>query len=193
MGTDPGSVIIRPVRRDVEDAAGVAAVLNSIITEGRHTALTGHFAPEEELAFLQSLGPRSQLFVAEQLPGRRRAVPGSRPESPEELHEVGGRILGFQVIEPFVTYTATMDHVCQLATYVCASYRGRGIGQRLAETTLAFARANGYEKSLVFVLAGNKGGLTYYRSLGFQDRGVLTRQTKIDGEYHDEVFMEMHF
>ncbi len=164
-------VTVRPVRRDdLDDAAGIAAVLNGVIAEGRYTALTGHWTAEDELAFLQSLRPRSEIFVA----------------------EVAGRIAGFQVIEPFVTYTSTMDHVCHVGTYVLAEYRGQGIGQRLAEATLAFAREQGYEKSVIYVLAHNEGGLAYYRSLGFEARGVLERQTQIDGVYYDEVFMEMH-
>ena len=162
---------IRPVLRNLGDAAGVAGVLNGVIAEGRHTALTGHWTAEAELAFLQSLGPRSEIFVA----------------------EVEGRIAGFQVVEPFVTYTSTMDHVCHLGTYVLAEYRGRGIGQRLAEATLACARSQGYEKAVIYVLAHNEAGLAYYRRLGFEARGVLKRQTQIDGVYYDEVFMEMHF
>jgi L-amino acid N-acyltransferase YncA len=165
-------LIIRPARRDdIRDATAVAAVLNSVIDEGRYTALAGHFTPQAELAFLQSLGPRSEMFVA----------------------EMADQIVGFQVIEPFVAYTPTMDHVCQLATYVRAGLRGQGIGHRLSEATLAFAHAYGYEKAVVYVLVGNKGGLAYYRSLGFKERGVLTRQTKIGGTYHDEVVMEVHF
>jgi L-amino acid N-acyltransferase YncA len=165
-------VIVRPVRRDdINDAAGVAEVLNSVIAEGRHTALTGYWTPEAEQAYLQSLGPRSELFVV----------------------EVAGRIVGFQVLEPFVTYTSTMDHVAHFGTYVQSGFRGQGLGRRLAKATLEFARAHGYEKSVVYVLADNEGGLAYYQSLGFQVRGVLTRQTKIEGAYHDEVFMELHF
>jgi dephospho-CoA kinase len=164
---------IRPVHRDdLDDAAGVAEVLNSVIAEGCYTALTGHWTPEAELTFLQSfLGPRSEMFVAER----------------------EGRIVGFQCIEPFAAYTSTMDHVAILGTYVRADFRGRGIGGRLAEATFAFARAHGYEKSVIYVLAHNEGGLAYYRGLGFEERGTLQRQTKIDGVYYDEVFMEMHF
>ena len=165
------AVTIRPVRRDdLQDAAGVADVLNSVIAEGCYTALTGHWTPEAEQAFLRTLGPRSELFVA----------------------EVAGRIVAFQVIEPFVTYTSTMDHVAHMGTYVHAGFRRGSIGHKLAEATLAFAREHGYEKSVIYVLAGNQAGLAYYRSLGFEDKGVLTRQTKINGVYHDEVFMELH-
>jgi L-amino acid N-acyltransferase YncA len=164
--------VIRPVRRDdLGDAAGIADVLNNVIAEGRYTALTGHWTAEAELAFLQSLGARSEMFVA----------------------EVAGRIVGFQVIEPFAAYTSAMDHVAILGTYVCADFRGRGIGQRLAAATFAFGQEQGFEKAVIYVLAHNEGGLAYYRGLGFVEKGVLTRQTRIDGAYYDEVFMELHF
>jgi L-amino acid N-acyltransferase YncA len=170
--SDSGEGVVRPVRRDdLEDAAGIADVLNNVIAEGRYTALTGHWTAEAELAFLQSLGTRSELFVA----------------------EVAGRIVGFQVIEPFAAYASAMDHVAILGTYVCAEFRGRGIGQRLAAATLAFAQEQGFEKAVIYVLAHNEGGLAFYRGLGFVEKGVLARQTRIDGVYHDEVFMELHF
>ena len=172
MASDPEDLRVRPARRDqLEDAAGLARVLNGVIAEGRFTALAGHWTPEAEQAFLQSLGPRSEVFVA----------------------EVEGQIVGFQVVEPFVGYTTTMDHVAHFGTYVEAPYRGRGIGRRLAEVTLAFARNCGYEKSVIYVLSDNQSGIDFYRSLGFVEKGILTRQTKIDGVYYDEVFMELHF
>jgi L-amino acid N-acyltransferase YncA len=158
-------------RDDLQDAAGVARVLNSVIAERRYTALAGHWTPEAERAFLQSLGSRSQIFVA----------------------EAGGQIVGFQVIEPFVAYTSTMDHVAHLGTYVLRDWRGQGVGRRLAEVTLAFARTQGYEKAVIYVLAHNEGGLAYYGGLGFEGRGTLVGQTKIDGVYYDEVVMEMHW
>ena len=169
---DSGEALVRPVRRDdLGDAAGVADVLNGVIAEGRYTALTGHWTAEAEKAFLQSLGTRSEMFVA----------------------EVAGRIVGFQVIEPFAAYPSAMDHVAILGTYVCAEFRGRGLGQRLAAATFDFAQEQGFEKAVLYVLAHNEGGLAYYRALGFVEKGVLARQTKIDGVYHDEVFMELHF
>lgn len=172
MGPDL-DVIVRPIRRgSLQDAAGVAEVLNSVIAEGRYTALAGHWTPEAELAFLQGfLGPRSELFVA----------------------EVEGQIVGWQCIEPFVSYTPTMAHVAHLGTYVLAGFRGRGIGRRLAAATREFARTHGYEKAVIYVLADNEGGLAYYRSLGFQERGVLRRQTRIGDRSHDELFMELFF
>ncbi|MBE9507578.1 MAG: GNAT family N-acetyltransferase, partial [Chloroflexi bacterium] len=37
----------------------------------------------------------------------------------------------------------------------------------------------------------NSGAQTFYRNLGFVPKGVLARQVKIDGQYEDEVFMEL--
>ncbi|MGD8398825.1 MAG: GNAT family N-acetyltransferase [Anaerolineae bacterium] len=172
MEGDNTGVVVRPVRRDdLADAAGIADVLNAVIGEGCYTALTGHWTPEAESAFLQTLGRRSELFVA----------------------ETDGRIVGFQVVGPFVNYASSMDHVAHFGTYVLGAHRGQGIGQQLAASTFAFARRHGYEKAVIYVLADNERGLSYYRSLGFEARGTLRRQTRIDGVYHDEVFMEMHF
>jgi dephospho-CoA kinase len=171
-GQDPlaGGLTIRPARRDdLEEAAGIAHVLNSIIAEKCWTALTGHWTPDAEQAFLQGLGPRSEVFAA-----------ASR-----------GRIVGFQAIDPFAPDIPAMDHVATLGTYVLARFRKLGIGGKLFAETLKFARAHGYEKAVVHVLAGNEPGLAFYRCLGFETRGVLKRQTKIDDAYHDEILMEL--
>jgi dephospho-CoA kinase len=165
------TVAIRAARRgDREDAAGTADVLNSVIEERRYTAIAGHWTPEAELAYIDGLGPRSELFVA----------------------EVAGRVVGLQSIEPFASYPSAMEHVAQLGTQILAEYRGHGIGRRLAGASLEFAREHGYEKIVIYVLSDNPLGMAYYRSLGFEGRGTLQRQSKIDGVYHDEVLMEMH-
>jgi L-amino acid N-acyltransferase YncA len=176
MAAASRGVIIRSARRDGppsadSDAAGIAGVLNNVIAQKRYTALSGHWTAEAEAGFLKSLGLRSELFVADS----------------------GNEIVGFQVIEPFVAYTNTMDHVAHMGTYVHSDHRGQGIGRLLASQTMAFARKQGYEKVVLYVLAHNKAALAYYRGLGFAERGVLQQQTKIDGAYYDEVFMELLF
>lgn len=171
MGPDR-EIIVRPVRRDsLDDAAGAADVLNHVIAEGGRTVMAGHWTPEAELAYISSLGPRSEMFVA----------------------EADGRIVGLQSIEPFANYPSMLDHVAILGTHIHTDFRRLGIGRRLAAATWALARTHGYEKAVIYVLASNQAALAYYASLGFEVRGVLTRQAKIGGVYHDEVFMEHHF
>jgi ribosomal protein S18 acetylase RimI-like enzyme len=99
--------------------------------------------------------------------------------------------VGFQVIEPFAANLPTMGHVAQMGTYVHPDHRRQGVGRLLAKQTMTFAAQQGFEKIVIYVLAQNTAGLGYYRRLGFERRGLLKGQTKLDGVYHDEVVMEL--
>ena len=77
------------------------------------------------------------------------------------------KMLGFQVVEPFATYTAAFDHVGTLGTYVDLAFRRQGIARRLFEVTLAAACDQGYEKIFTFVRADNPAALAAYQAQGF--------------------------
>jgi GNAT superfamily N-acetyltransferase len=158
---------IRPVTLD--DAKGVLEVLNSVVQERKYSSFDRILTVEEERQFIALLGERSGLFVA----------------------ELDGRIVGFQTIEPFATYTSAMDHVGIMGTFVRADFRGQGIGRQLAEASFKFAQEKGYEKAAIYVRASNKAAQEFYQKLGFVPKGTLEKQVKIDGEYDDEIFMEM--
>jgi len=151
------------------DAQGVVDVFNSVIEEGGLTSMYPTLTVEQERAFIEGLGPRSACFVAEAL----------------------DTIVGFQTIEPFAPWTRAMDHVAIMGTQVHKGFRRQGIGRLLAEASLAFAREQGFEKVVIYVRNGNAAARAFYRSLGFEPRGTLTRQVKIAGQYDDEVFMEL--
>lgn len=160
---------LRIRRATPDDAEAIAAIWEVICAERVHTAIHHPFTAEQERAYIASLSDREGIFVA----------------------EVEGRIVGFQSLEQWVRYTDSFDHVGTLGTFILPEWRGRGIAHLLAQHTLEFARAHGYEKLVIFVRAGNRRAQAFYRSLGFVPCGVLTRQVKIDGQYEDEIFMEM--
>jgi ribosomal protein S18 acetylase RimI-like enzyme len=155
----------------LDDAEGVLEVLNSVVREQKYSSFDRILTVEEERQFiLASRGEgRSGFFVA----------------------ELDGRIVGFQTIEPFATYTSAMDHVGIMGTFVHSDFRGQGIGSQLAEVSLKFAQEKGYEKAVIYVRASNRSAQAFYWKLGFVPKGTLEKQVKIDGEYDDEVFMEM--
>jgi len=163
------SMDVKTHRATVNDAQGVVDVINSVIQEGGLTALYPTLTVEQEEAFIAGLGPRSAMYVA----------------------EISGAILGVQTIEPFAPYTRAMDHVATMGTFVYRNYRRRGVGRKLMEASLEFARAQGYEKIVVFVRAGNAGAQAFYREMGFIPKMLLERQIRIEGRYDDEVLMEM--
>ncbi len=156
-------------RGTVHDAQGVVDVINSVIQEGGLTALYPMLSVEQEETFIEGLGPRSALFIAES----------------------SGAALGVQVIEPFAPYTRAMDHVATIGTFVYRNFRRRGVGRRLMETTLDFARHQGYEKIISYVRVSNSGAQTFYRRMGFLPKLMLERQIKIEGRYDDEVLIEL--
>lgn len=158
------------IRRAVpEDAPGVAEVLNSIIAERRYSAFDTPLSVEEERFFIASLGPREAIFLA----------------------EINGQMVGVQTIDGYAKYTGSMQHVGIMGTFVLRDYRGKGIGKALAERTFSFAKQCGYEKILIYVRASNEEALRFYEGLGFVEIGRASRQVKIDGEYDDEIFLEL--
>ena len=159
---------IRPVR--VEDAEGVAKVLNPLVLSGENTALDRVVTAEEERAFITGFPVRGVFHVAER--------------AEDEV------IVGFQNIEPFAGYTDAFAHVGIIGTYVGQSGQRQGIGQLLFEATRLAAKEKGYEKFSAFVRADNAAGLAFYKRIGFEMVGVAKRHAKIKGKYIDEVMIE---
>jgi L-amino acid N-acyltransferase YncA len=159
---------IRPVR--VEDAEGVAKMLNPLILSGENTALDRVVTAEEERAFISGFPARGVFHVAER--------------AEDEV------IVGFQNIEPFATYTDAFAHVGIIGTYVDLSGQRQGIGRLLFEATRLAAKEKGYEKFSAFVRADNAAGLAFYKRIGFEMIGVAKRHAKIKGKYIDEVLIE---
>ena len=75
-------------RAAVDDAPGVAAVINVVIAEGRYTLFDRPFSDAEERAFIASLGTRSALHVAVTDDG----------------------IVGVQCVDRFATFADSVSH-----------------------------------------------------------------------------------
>ncbi|MCL5035482.1 MAG: GNAT family N-acetyltransferase [Chloroflexi bacterium] len=153
----------------IEDAEGIVNVLNPIIKQGGLTVFDTPFAVEQEKEFLKKFPAGGIFHVA-----------------------VGdnGKILGFQVLESFASFTHAMDHVASIGTYVDIAMQGSGIGMQLSQKTFEKAKELGFEKILTYVLAINKPALKFYNKLGFKILGRASRQAKLNGIYFDEIFIE---
>jgi L-amino acid N-acyltransferase YncA len=158
--------------RDVEpsDAAGLVRVLNPIIEARCYTVLDAPVSVETERDYVLDFPDRGIWKVAVREPDRT--------------------IVGFQVLEPYASYTHAFDHVGTLGTYVDPELRRHGIARRLFAATFDAARAKGYEKIFTFVRADNPAALQTYLSQGFVVVGTAKRQARIDGQYIDEILIE---
>ena len=152
----------------VDDAAGVADVMNAVIAEGGVTLLDRPFSVADERAFIASLGPRSVLHVA----------------------EIDGTIAGVQSVDLYSTMAASLAHVATMGTWLRADARGHGLGRALAQRSFAFAIEQGYLKIVISVLASNPRALRFYTALGFVEIGTARDHVRLRGVLHDEMFME---
>ena len=160
--------IIRKATPD--DAKAVTSVINSVILEGRYTALTNTFTEDQERAFIEGLCERSAMFVA----------------------EVDNNIIGIQVIEPdgLARYTDAMQHIATIGTWIDVNYRGYKIGRSLAAVSFTFAKANNYEKIAIQVIADNSRALRFYGNLGFEKIGVAKKHVKFEDRFCDVCYLE---
>lgn len=146
------------------------AVVEVVAAERIHSAIDRAWTLEQERHYLESLSARETLHVA-----------GDRAQG----------IVGFQSLDLWSPVLTSMAHVGQLGTFILPEWRGLGIGRLLWSATESFARKADYRKLAIQVRASNDSAQAYYRRLGFQECGRLTRQVLIDDVEHDEVLMEL--
>lgn len=166
LPTKAGRVVtIRPVVE--QDAPGLVAHLQRVAREGL-LGVASFRTAAQEAAFIVALNPALYLYLA--------ALDGDL---------VVGNIIATR------GDTATMNHLVGLAMALDPPYRGQGIGSRLLDRALTWAKAAGAEKAILSVLAINAPALGLYRKFGFQVEGRRSRQyRKITGDgYDDEILM----
>jgi L-amino acid N-acyltransferase YncA len=163
-----GQLEIRQATPD--DAAGIVRVLEAVVKERVHSAITHAWTVEQEAAYLASLSPREAFHVA--------------------VDDAAG-IVGFQSLDLWSAILPSMAHVAQVGTYLLPARRGQGAGHALWSATETFARAAGYTKVVIQVRGQNRAAQAFYRGLGFKECGRLAGQVVVDGVSDDEVLLEI--
>lgn len=82
-------------------------------------------------------------------------------------------------------------HCGRLGMGLTPDVRGRGVGRRLAETTIAAALQRGVERIELEVFAHNTRAIRLYERLGFVHEGVRRRARKLDDAYEDMFLMAL--
>jgi L-amino acid N-acyltransferase YncA len=153
----------------VDDAEQIVGILNPIIDARAYTVFDRAFTIDAERQYLATFPARGVWKVAE---------------------KSDGRIVGFQVLEPYATYTGAFEHVGTLGTYVELGERRRGVARTLFAATFEAARRKGYEKISTLVRSDNPAALATYLVHGFTVVGIARKHAKLDGRYIDEVLIE---
>jgi RimJ/RimL family protein N-acetyltransferase len=83
-------------------------------------------------------------------------------------------------------------HVADLGMMVAASHRRRGIGRKLLEAAVSWARAAGVEKLELHVFPWNEPAIRLYEDFGFEREGLRRRHYFRDGVAVDALLMAYH-
>lgn len=83
----------------------------------------------------------------------------------------------------------TVEHIGALGMGVVAEHRGRGVGRRLLESTLAAAMAKGLHRIELEVWASNAAAIRLYESFGFEHEGLRRMARLVDGRAEDCLMM----
>jgi RimJ/RimL family protein N-acetyltransferase len=152
-----------------DDAESISLIWEVICAERIYTAINRPFTPTQQRKYIENLSNREGIFVA----------------------RINKQIVGFQSLDLFTKYTDSFDHVGVIGTFILPEWRRKGVAHLLAMHVIDFARNNHYEKFIIYVRAGNKNAQAFYKSLGYIQKGVLTKQVIIDDQYEDEIFLEL--
>ena len=152
-----------------DDAAALIEYLNTIGGESDNLTFGKDefpIKPEQERAFIEGIADKEHdcMFVAVK----------------------GGRIVGDASLSG---HPRRMAHRAELGISVLKAEWGRGIGSRLMEALIEYARTHGLELLNLEALSDNEKAIRLYEKYGFRTIGASPAFMKIRGEYHDAVLM----
>jgi RimJ/RimL family protein N-acetyltransferase len=84
-------------------------------------------------------------------------------------------------------------HVASLGMSVLAPYRGQGVGSRLLDAAIAWAKHRSIQRLELEVLSNNPGARRLYERTGFVVEGSRRRAVEVDGSFVDAILMALIF
>jgi len=105
--------------------------------------------------------------------------------------ETEGKIVGHCLIERDDWDAAA--HVGNLGIMIASEYRRKWVGNALITEALTRAREKGFEKVCLSTFNTNLNAIRLYEKHKFRIIGVRKHQFKMEGEYKDEVLMDLIF
>jgi putative acetyltransferase len=86
----------------------------------------------------------------------------------------------------------SIRHATTLGITIAKEWRGQGVGRRLMDEAIAYARSSGVIKRIELqVFVRNQPAIHLYEQCGFETEGVLRRAVYRDDEYLDEYVMAL--
>ena len=90
-------------------------------------------------------------------------------------------------------YRERILHQGSIAMSVLKKYWGVGVGTALMNAIIEFAKNTGVIEIIhLQVKADNECGINLYKKIGFEEIGRFPKFFKINGEYYDNIYMNLY-
>ena len=101
--------------------------------------------------------------------------------------ECDGNLVGHAFLEPFKLQS--LRHVADLNLAVSLEWQGKGVGTKLLQSIIDWAKTANLEKIQLNVRASNTAAISLYRKMGFIEEGRLKNRVKLKEGYLDDIIM----
>lgn len=158
-----------------EDLEHMTAYINRLSQENTYIRFSGEeISKEEETAFLGTAFGKMEAQDDVML-----------------MAMVGERMVGLTGIHRNTVNKRRSRHAAEFGISIAEEYRGRGIGEKLAQAVIEEAqrRIPGLRLVYLYVYAINERGYELYRKLGFQEVGRIPDFIFHGDRYVDEIIM----
>ncbi len=105
------------------------------------------------------------------------------------IQEVDDEVAGFGFIRPYNLFE-NFCHTGMLTYFLLPQYTGRGLGTKLLNKLLDYARDNGIYNLVAHISSKNVQSLNFHKKHGFEECGRLKKMGKKFGEAFDIVWVQ---
>jgi L-amino acid N-acyltransferase YncA len=154
-----------------DDLPAIVAIYNSTVSTRLSTADTAEVTIESKRAWFE------------------RHTPDRRPIL---VHEAGGEVAAWVSFEPFYGRPA-YEHTAEISIYLAPGHRGRGLGRRLLHEAVALTPRLGIKTLVAYIFSHNEPSIRLFRSLGFEEWGLLPNIAEMDGKEYSLSILGRRF
>ena len=102
----------------------------------------------------------------------------------------GDKVVGNAIVER--NRVKRYNHRAEISITVLRDYWGQGIGSRLMEMMIDFAKSVKIESLYLEVRKDNERAISLYKKYGFEEIGEYKGYFKINNSYYDAIFMALN-
>ncbi|HTR44901.1 MAG TPA: GNAT family N-acetyltransferase [Thermodesulfovibrionales bacterium] len=150
------------------DSGGIISTLRSASPERSYVLMEQYGKnAETEGEYIRKMDPQKNLFL---VAAARDAIVGSLAA----LQADGG-------------HRPETAHVLNIGLHLAESFRGLGIGSRMVQYAIEWAREHGFKKMEASIFTTNKRSLNLFRKAGFTEECMKLKKFRIGRDYIDEA------